>query len=221
MGKQMGWIGLGVLVALFFYLGPAAAAPPDNFTAKMVIGGMTMPMAKMGNKTRSETGMLQGIYSIHDAGAKKTIMVSPNTKSYFEQGVDTKKAPSVYDHDVVMDKKKIGSETIDGHPSTKSEMTFYHKDTPNQKHRGTVWEAQDLGGLPIRTEMIVPEMKKAGGDGKMVMELKDVKVGAATASMFEVPPGYKKVNSMQELMGMGDIQNMMKQMQKGKMPPKQ
>ncbi|MBI5586000.1 MAG: hypothetical protein HY892_19485 [Deltaproteobacteria bacterium] len=221
MRKQMGWIGIGVLVALFFYLGPAAAAPPDNFTAKMVIGGMTMPMAKMGNKTRSETGMLQGIYTIHDGGAKKTIMISPNSKSYFEQGVETKKAPSVYDHDVVMDKKKIGSETIDGHPSTKSEMTFYHKDTPNQKHHGTVWEAQDLGGLPIRTEMVVPEMKKAGGGGKMVMELKDVKVGAATASMFEVPKDYKKVNSMQELMGMGDIQNMMKQMQKGKLPPKQ
>jgi hypothetical protein len=52
----------------------------------------------------------------------------------------------------------------------------------------------------------------------MVMELKDIKVGAATAAMFEVPKDYKKVNSMQELMGMGDMQNMMKQMQKGKMP---
>jgi hypothetical protein len=34
-----------------------------------------------------------------------------------------------------------------------------------------------------------------------------------------VPKDYKKVNSMPELMGMGsDMQNMMKQMQKGRMP---
>ena len=97
-------------------------------------------------------------------------------------------------------------------------MTFYHKENPNKKHQGTIWEAQDLGGLAIRTEIIVPEMKKMGGDGKMIMELKEVKLGAATASLFEVPRGYTKVNSVQELMGAGGMETMMKQMQKGKMP---
>ena len=53
----------------------------------------------------------------------------------------------------------------------------------------------------------------------MVSEMKEIKVGGATAAMFDVPKDYKKVNSMPELMGMGgDMQNMMKQMQKGKMP---
>jgi hypothetical protein len=119
---------------------------------------------------------------------------------------------------VVMEKKKLGSETVDGHPCVKSEMTFYQKDTPTQKHKGTIWEAQDLGGLPVRTEMIVEAMQKAGGGGKVVSEMKEIKVGGATASMFEVPKDYKKVNSMPELMGMGGMQDMMKQMQKGKMP---
>jgi hypothetical protein len=36
--------------------------------------------------------------------------------------------------------------------------------------------------------------------GVMVMELKDVKLGAATADMFTVPEDYRKVNSMMELM---------------------
>ena len=73
--------------------------------------------------------------------------------------------------------------------------------------------------MPIRTEIIVEAMQKAGGSGKMVSEMKEIKVGGATAAMFEVPKDYKKVNSMPELMGMGgDMQNMMKQMQKGKMP---
>jgi len=200
--------------------GSVLAAPPDNFTTKMVVNGMAMPMAKMGLKSRVQTGILQDIYTITDGATQKTTMVNPQSKTYYEQ-VQQKRgeAPSVYDPNVVMEKKKLGSETVDGHPCVKSEMTFYHKETPTQKFKGTIWEAQDLGGLPIRTEIIVEAMHKAGGSGKMISEMKEIKVGGATASMFEVPKDYKKVSSMPELMGMGaDMQNMMKQMQKGKMP---
>ena len=207
-------------LTLGLFSGSVLAAPPDNFTTKMVVNGMAMPMAKMGLKSRVQMVMMQDIYTITDSGTQKTIMVNPQSKTYYEQ-VQEKRgdAPSVHDPNVVMEKKKLGSGTIDGHPCTKSEMTFYHKDTPTQKFKGTIWEAQDLGGLPIRTEIIVEAMQKAGGSGKMVSEMKEIKVGGATASMFEVPKDYKKVNSMPELMGMGgDMQNMMKQMQKGKMP---
>jgi hypothetical protein len=207
-------------LTLGLFSGSILAAPPDNFTTKMVVNGMAMPMAKMGLKNRVQTGMLQDIYTITDGGTQKTFMVNPQSKTYYEQ-VQQKRseAPSVYDPNVVMEKKKLGSETLDGHPCVKSEMTFYNKDTPAQKFKGTIWEAQDLGGLPIRTEIIVEAMQKMGGSGKMVSELKEIKVGGATAAMFEVPKDYKKVNSMPELMGMGgDLQNMMKQMQKGKMP---
>ena len=207
-------------LTLGLFSGSVLAAPPDNFTTKMVVNGMAMPMAKMGPKSRVQMAMMQDIYTITDSGTQKTIMVNPQSKTYYEQ-VQQKRgeAPSVHDPNVVMEKKKLGSETVDGHPCIKSEMTFYNKDTPTQKFKGTIWEAQDLGGLPIRTEIIVEAMQKAGGSGKMVSEMKEIKVGGATASMFEVPKDYKKVNSMPELMGMGgDMQNMMKQMQKGKMP---
>ena len=207
-------------LTLGLFSGYVLAAPPDNFTTKMVVNGMAMPMAKMGPKSRVQMAMMQDIYTITDSGTQKTIMVNPQSKTYYEQ-VQQKRgeAPSVHDPNVVMEKKKLGSETVDGHPCVKSEMTFYNKDTPTQKFKGTIWEAQDLGGLPIRTEIIVEAMQKAGGSGKMVSEMKEIKVGGATASMFEVPKDYKKVSSMPELMGMGgDMQNMMKQMQKGKMP---
>ena len=207
-------------LTLGLFSGSVLAAPPDNFTTKMVVNGMAMPMAKMGLKSRVQMAMMQDIYTITDSGTQKTIMVNPQSKTFYEQ-VQQKRgeAPSVHDPNVVMEKKKLGSETVDGHPCIKSEMTFYHKDTPTQKFKGTIWEAQDLGGLPIRTEIIVEAMQKAGGSGKMVSEMKEIKVGGATPSMFEVPKDYKKVNSMPELMGMGgDMQNMMKQMQKGKMP---
>ena len=125
--------------------------------------------------------------------------------------------PSFHDSDVVIDKKKIGSETIDGHPCIKYDAVIYHKDRPQEKFKALVWEAQDLGGLAIRNEMTIPEGKAMGkAGGKMVSEMKEIKVGGASASMFEVPAGYKKVNSMAEVMGMGqgNMPEMMKQMQK-------
>ncbi len=207
-------------LTVVLFSGSVLAAPPDNFTTKMVVNGLAMPMAKMGLKSRIQTGMLQDVYTVTDAGTHKTFMINPQSKSYYEQ-VQTKRneAPSVYDPNVVMEKKKLGSETVDGHPCIKSEMTFYHKETPTQKFKGTIWEAQDLGGLPIRTEILVEAMQKAGGSGKMVSEMKEIKVGGATAAMFEVPKDYKKVNSMPELIGMGgDVRNMMKQFQKGRIP---
>jgi hypothetical protein len=129
------------------------------------------------------------------------------------------KMPSVHDPRAVIEKKKIGTETFDGHPCIKYDAVYYLKEKPQEKFNTVLWEAQDLGGLPVRTEMAVPESKKMGGPGKMVTEFKEIKVGAATAAMFDIPKDFKKVNSMNEVMGMGqsgDMKEMMKQMQKMK-----
>jgi hypothetical protein len=55
------------------------------------------------------------------------------------------------------------------------------------------------------------------GERKTVTELKDIKLGAAKASMFEVPKDYRKVNNMMEMMGgMGNMKEMFKQQAKPK-----
>jgi hypothetical protein len=214
-------LATGLSTAIFFLMSVMAwAAPPDNFTAKIVTMGLSMPMAKMGNKTRVEHMMMGGLVTISLIDQKKTITMNTKNKTYFEKGLEDK-IPSVQDPRAVIDKKKIGTETIDGHPCIKYDAVFYLKDKPQEKFNTVLWEAQDLGGLPIRTEMAVPESKKMGGPGKMVTEFKDIKVGAATAAMFEVPKDFKKVGSMNEVMGMGqqgDMKEMMKQMQKMKVP---
>ena len=220
--KRSVGLTLTTIMAFLFMAATLWSAPPDNFTATMVMGGMSMPMAKMGQKTRVETQMMQNLATINLLDQKKTIMLSPGNKSYFEQPMQQDKTPNTMDPNVVMEKKKLGSETIDGHPCIKYDAVVYFKDRPAEKYKTIVWEAQDLGGLPIRNEMDVPELKKMGGSGKIVTEMKNIKVGAAQASMFEVPRDYKKANSMQELMGMGkpgNMDQMMKEMKKMK-PPK-
>jgi hypothetical protein len=219
-------IGPVTFTAVFFLISALAfAAPPDNYTAKMMAMGIAMPMAKMGNKTRVDNVMMGGLVTISLLDQKKTIIMNTNTKTYFERAME-EKIPSVHDPRAVVEKKKIGSDTFDGHPCIKYDAVVYFKDRPQEKYNSVMWEAQDLGGFPIRYEMAVPEAKKMGGPEKIVTEFKDIKLGTATAAMFEVPKDYKKAASMNEVMGMGqpgDMKEMMKQMQKMKnqKPPKE
>jgi len=163
--------------------------------------GMVMPIAKMGNKMRAENPMMQGLVTIHYLDSGRMIMVSTANKTYMEQEKPAERAPSIDDPRVVVEKKSIGSETIDGHPCTKYDAVFYLKDKPAEKYKALIWEAKDLGGLAIRNETMLPPEKAPGGKSKVVTELKEVKVGAAQASMFEVPKDYRKVNDMMEMMG--------------------
>lgn len=211
------WATLFLCLCLGVVADSVFAGPPDNYTATLVMEGMSMPIAKMGDKMRSENPMMQGMVSLHIEDARKTIMMSSATKTYMEQPQDPKAAPSIDDPRVVAEKKQIGSETIDGHPCTKYDAVFYMKDNPAEKYRAILWEAQDLGGLVIRNETTLPPGKMGPGERKTVTELKDIKLGAATASMFEVPKDYRKVNNMMEMMGgMEKMQEMFKQQKKPK-----
>jgi hypothetical protein len=193
------WILLCLMAVGLLALESAFGAPPDNYTGNMMVNGMVMPMAKMGNDIRVENPMIHGLVTISHMDSRKVVMMSTRSKTYFEQTM-IEQAPSIYDPKTVVEKKKIGSETIDGHPCIKYDAVIYLKSKPDDKYRSTIWEAQDLGGLAIRSETVLPEKIKDGQD-KVVNELKDIKVGAARPSMFEVPADYKKTNSMMELMG--------------------
>ena len=192
---------VALLLSIWLIPSPGLAGPPDNYTAKMVMEGMTMPVAKMGNKMRAENPMMQGLVTIHFMDSRKMIMMSTTNKTYMEQDMKQEGAPSIDDPRVVVEKKQIGSETIDGHPCNKYDSVFYIKDKPAEKYKAIIWEAKDLGGLVIRSETALPPEKARGGKDKIVNEIKEIKVGAAKSSMFEVPKDYRKVENMMEMMG--------------------
>jgi len=77
-------------------------------------------------------------------------------------------------------RKAVGSETIDGHPSTKYEVTAKVDDKTMQVYQ---WWATDIN-FPVKTAAI---------DGSWVMEYRDIKIGSQPDSLFEVPAGYKKM----------------------------
>lgn len=183
---------------------------PTNYTATMVMMGKESPYAKDGQKIRMEMNMGQQgmgkMVSLVRGDLKKTYMVNPDQKTYFENSMqqqNRRRMPSIYEAnpDYKIDKVKVGSETIDKHPCIKYTITIINIKS-SEKYTGTVWEATDLQNLPIRNEMV-------SSDGtKFVYELKNAKLNAATPDMFEIPAGYKKVDSMMQLMGMGGMQRM-------------
>lgn len=208
----------------FLFTGlPLAAAPPDNFTAVMVSAGMEMPMARMGSRIRVENPAMVGLVTITLADAKKTIMLNSASKAYLEQPIqDPEGGPDIYDADMVVEKKKAGTDTIDGHPCIRYDAVMYRKSRPQERFKAVLWEAQDLKGFVIQTEITPPANPTyPGSGGTIVVKFREIKLGAATASMFEVPKDYRKAGSMPELMGLGgfgNIEEMMKRIPKGPRP---
>ncbi|MBF0459179.1 MAG: hypothetical protein HQK99_14910 [Nitrospirae bacterium] len=195
------------LCAVALMAGSAAfAAAPDNYTGKMVIAGtgVVMEFARMGDKTRTDNPSIKGLVSISISSAKKSVSMYIPNKLYFEHPISTNEAPSLHNSNVVFDKKKSGQETIDGHPCIKYDTVYYLKDKPEDKYKAVIWEASDLGGLIIRYEIKMSDLKSPMPPGiggqTVVTEIKDIKIGAATPLMFEVPKDYKKAGTMQELM---------------------
>ncbi len=93
-----------------------------------------------------------------------------------------------------VEKTKVGSETIDGHPCDKFKVTITYKTEKPQE--GFIWNAKDLGGMTIRSEV---ENK----DFKITTDLKNIVLKSSPPSVFEVPQGYTEAKNFMELMMSG------------------
>ncbi len=146
---------------------------------------MTQAMAALGAKNAEQSPTSR--MTMLNRGDKKTgYTLYPNVQKYLvhaETGEQGEKP--------VVEKTKVGSETIDGHPCDKFRVVITTKDGKSQE--GFIWNAKDLGGMTIRSEV---ESK----DFKMTTELKKVVLKSSPASVFEIPQGYTEAKSFMDLM---------------------
>ncbi len=148
-------------------------------------------MAAQGAKDPAQSPMSK--MTTLNRGDKKTgYTLYPNVKKYLvhsekdEQG----EKPNV-------EKTKVGSETIDGHPCDKYRVVITDREGRSQE--GFIWNARDLGGMTIRSEV---ENK----DFKMTTELKKVVLKSSPPSVFEIPQGYTEAKDFMEIMMAGQGQ---------------
>ena len=113
---------------------------------------------------------------------------------------------------------KIGLETLNGHKTTKSKFTCVLKD-------GKLLE----GFLWMTGEGIIVKMDAAGKDperdARVKIELTNIKIGKQDDSLFELPPGYNKLNVINLPPGTeGDMEGLegtdLKELPKDKIPGK-
>ena len=71
-----------------------------------------------------------------------------------------------------------------------------------------MWKASDLKDFPIQTEM-------QSGGATITTHLRDIKLSAPDASLFDPPSDFKAYSSMQEMM----MANMQRMMPPSGMPP--
>lgn len=146
-------------------------------------GGMPPGMGKMVTITRPD---IKVIY-----------MVMPEMNAYAEMAIPDASAGDPAS--VKVDRKSLGNEKVDSYNCEKMLNTATTKD--GKKTEVTTWEAKELGGLPVKSEVETPQ-------GKITMLFKDVKKETPAASLFEPPAGATKHNSMQEMMMSGMMKSL-------------
>ena len=134
---------------------------------------------KMDMKTHEDMSMI--------ARVDKKIMwnIMAKQKIYMEMPLDLKNRPKVDEKfEGEIDRKEVGSETIDGHPTKKYLITFQVNDKKSQVFQ---WLATDIQ-FPVKTAAI---------DGSWAQEFRNIKIGPQPDSLFELPAGYEKLEMPQ------------------------
>jgi hypothetical protein len=131
-------------------------------------------------------------------------MLMPAQRMYQELDFSTaqKQSGSSPDEDQV-EITKVGSETVDGHATTKYRMVL-----KDGSAGGFIWITSD--GIPVKMDML---SKDGDEKSRMTMTLSNLKIGAQDPKLFEVPAGYQKLPQMPGMPGMGGMPGM-----KGKIP---
>lgn len=108
-------------------------------------------------------------------------------KMYIEMPISSTRKPIVEEKlEGEIDRKLVGRETIDGHPSEKYLITYKNNNTQEQVYQ---WFAVDIK-FPVKTQAI---------DGSWTQEFKNISIKEQPTSLFEVPSGYKKFQMPQNM----------------------
>jgi outer membrane lipoprotein-sorting protein len=173
---------------LFFFLLFSAVASAFEFSADTV---MTTPQGKMAGKMffkpdrfRMDMNTRGGMSMITRMDKKVVWNVMNGQKMYMEMpfNPNQKNKPMVEKKvDGEIERKQVGTETIDGHPTTKYLITYKASGRTTQIYQ---WWAKDIN-FPVKTAAL---------DSSWSQEFRNIKIGAQSDSLFEVPAGYRKMS---------------------------
>jgi hypothetical protein len=162
----------------------------DTITKFQDQGEMHGKMFFKPDKFRMEMKMHGDMIMITRIDKKVAWNVMPSEKMYMEMPIDLSKKPRVEEKfEGEIERKQVGTETIDGHPTKKYLITYKVDNKQDQVYQ---WMATDIN-FPVKTAAV---------DGSWIQEFKNIKMGSQPDSLFEVPAGYQKIQMPQMPGGM-------------------
>lgn len=143
------------------------------------------------DKERSETTM-QGMTSVMILRRDKQLgyMLMPVQKMYQQMDFAKAQAQTSGQPAEQVEITEVGSDTIEGQATTKYKLIM-----KDGSAGGFMWFTKD--GIMMKMDTVV---KNGRDKSRMTITLKNLKIGAQDASLFEVPAGY---NAMPSFGGMG------------------
>ncbi|MDD2671099.1 MAG: hypothetical protein PHG91_08560 [Syntrophales bacterium] len=189
------WVAAAVLLSTLFFAAGCGTGESGGKTEKKAEAqefSATVVSTSAGQSFTSKVYMKPGkfrtdneaagtsVVARKDLGKVWMIMKSQNTYMETPEAADEQISAAGDKVKGEVSRKKIGSETVGGHPSAKYEVTAKVDGKAVQIYQ---WWATDVN-LPVRT---------AAADGSWVMEYRDVRLGSQPDSLFEIPSGYKRV----------------------------
>lgn len=121
---------------------------------------------------------------------KMTLLICPSMQGYTEIPMPKDEAADL-DRKHTIEKKLIGRETVDGHSCEKMKVTISAEG--GGKHEATVWYAADLKDFPVKIQ--VDDQQTS-----LLFQHRSVKLAKPEAKLFEVPSGFAKHASAEQLM---------------------
>jgi outer membrane lipoprotein-sorting protein len=170
------------VIAFFFLFSGTVSA--FEFSADMIMtheaGKTTSKMYYKPDKSRMEMKSPEEMIVITRIDKKVVWNIMPSEKMYMEMPFSMKNKPMVDEKvEGEIERKYLGDETLDGHPTKKYLVTYKSGNKTDQVYQ---WFATDIN-FPVRTADVA---------GSWVQEFKNIKIVSQPDSLFEVPAGYKK-----------------------------
>jgi len=157
---------------------------PEAFSASMVNTSagqtVTMKVYMKPGKFRTDTSGSTTIVR-QDLNKVWTILASQQAYMEAEATKDTDQPMAAETVKGEVSRKKLGGETVAGHPATKYEVSAEADGRVTKIHQ---WWATDIN-FPVRTAAV---------DGSWNMEYRDIQIGDQPDSLFEIPSGYTKMS---------------------------
>ncbi|MGD0231140.1 MAG: DUF4412 domain-containing protein [Syntrophorhabdales bacterium] len=174
-------LGFEILLVLFAL---ALRAGAVELSADMVTkDGEQKQTGKLyvkGNKYRIE--MKSGSeYAIIRHDKNKSWIVIPEQKAYIEMTFDPKKKPAIEERQATEGNRKfLGSEVVNGHPTKKYEVAAKAGEPGDPFYQ---WVASDIN-FPIKTTAV---------NGNWSIEYRNIKTSVPD-NLFEIPDAYEKIS---------------------------